>query len=41
MLFHTVYETKKNLYRKLTSSKVISNFKTVRKPVTYKCSDKI
>ena len=30
----------KGLYRELASSRFISNFKNVRKPVTYKCSDK-
>ena len=30
----------KNLYRELTSSRFISNFKNMRKPETYKCSDK-
>ena len=30
----------KKLYRKLASSRFISNFKIIRKPGTYKCSDK-
>ena len=30
----------KNLYRELTSSRFISNFKNIRKPGTYRCSDK-
>ena len=30
----------KNLYRELTSSRFISSFKNIRKPGTYKCSDK-
>ena len=30
----------KNLYRELTSFRFISNFKNIRKPGTYKCSDK-
>ena len=29
-----------NLYRALASSRFISNFKNIRKPGTYKCSDK-
>ena len=29
-----------NLYRELASSRFISNFKNIRKPGTYKCSDK-
>ena len=30
----------KKLYRELASSRFISNFKNIRKPGTYKCSDK-
>ena len=30
----------KNLYRELASSRFISNLKHIRKPGTYKCSDK-
>ena len=30
----------KKLYRKLTSSRFISNFKNIKKPGTYKCSGK-
>ena len=30
----------KNLYRELASSRFISNFKNIRYPGTYKCSDK-
>ena len=30
----------KNLYRELISSRFISSFKNIRKPGTYKCSDK-
>ena len=30
----------KNLYRELASSRLISNFKNIRKPETYKCNDK-
>ena len=30
----------KNLFREFASSKFISNFKNIRKLVTYKCSDK-
>ena len=30
----------KNLYRELTSPRFISSFKNIRKPGTYKCSDK-
>ena len=30
----------KKLYRELASSRFTSNFKNIRKPGTYKCSDK-
>ena len=30
----------KKLYRQLVSSRFILNFKNIRKPGTYKCSDK-